>query len=273
MSIAEAHDNIESLIGPDDPPPFSIINPEGGSNVLLVCDHASNTIPKCLDSLGLDPAALERHIGWDIGARKLFEHLSAHLDAPGVMAGYSRLLVDLNRSLEDESLMPPISDGTIIPGNQQLSEVHRNQRIRDFFTPYRQAIDGMLTGFRERGVTPALIAIHSFTPQMVDGASRPWQIGVLWDKDPRIPVPLIHNLRSRPEGFVIGDNEPYSGKHPADYTIDHHAEAAGLPHVSIEVRQDLIDTEDGAEIWATILHDALADILGDPELYQVWQSV
>ena len=189
------------------------------------------------------------------------------------MAGYSRLVVDLNRSLEDESLMPPISDGTDIPGNQNMSEIHRNQRIRDFFTPYRQAIDGLLTGFRERGVTPALIAIHSFTPQMAGGASRPWQIGILWDKDPRIPVPLIHNLRSRPEGFVIGDNEPYSGKHPADYTIDHHAEAAGLPHVSIEVRQDLIDTEDGAELWATILHEALADILADADLYQVWQSI
>ncbi len=273
MSIAEAQDSIESLIGPDDPPPFSIINPDGKGNLLLVCDHASNRIPQCLGNLGLDAAALGRHIAWDIGSRKLIEHLSVHLDAPGVVAGYSRLVVDLNRSLEDESLMPGVSDGTVIAGNQQMSEVHRNQRIRDFFTPYRQAIDGMLTGFRERGVTPAFIAIHSFTPQMAGGSSRPWQIGVLWDKDPRIPVPLIHNLRSHPDGFVIGDNEPYSGKHPADYTIDHHAEAAGLPHVSIEVRQDLIDTEDGAERWAGILHDALAGVLDDPQLYQVWQSV
>ncbi len=273
MSIAEQQDSIESLIGPGDPPPFTIINPEGESNLLLVCDHASNAIPQSLDNLGLDGAALERHIAWDIGSRKLLEHLSTHLDAPGVIAGYSRLVVDLNRSLEDDSLMPPVSDGTVIAGNQQMSEAHRNRRIRDFYTPYRQAIDGMLSRFRERGVTPALIAIHSFTPQMVGGTSRPWQIGILWDKDPRIPVPLLRNLRTRPEGFVIGDNEPYSGKHPADYTIDHHAEAAGLPHVSIEVRQDLVDTEAGAERWAGILHDALADILDDPELYQVWQSV
>ena len=89
----------------------------------------------------------------------------------------------------------------------------------------------------------------------------------------KIPLPLMTNLRAHPDAFNIGDNEPYSGKHPADYTIDHHAEAAGLPHVSIEIRQDLVDTEDGAERWATILHDALRGILQDPDLYQIWQSV
>ena len=273
MSVAEAEGAVEPLIGPDDPPPVTIINPQGKANVLLVCDHASNAIPAALGQLGLDADPLQRHVAWDIGTRKLAEHLSAHLDAPGVIAGYSRLVVDLNRSLEDESLMPPVSDGIAIPGNQQMSVEHRNQRIHEFFTPYRRAIDEMLHGFRERGISPAFIAIHSFTPQMMEGDARPWQIGVLWDKDPRIPVPLMKNLRSRPENFVVGDNEPYSGKHPADYTIDHHAEAGGLPHVSIEVRQDLIDTEEGAERWATILHEALEDILADPELYQVWQSV
>ena len=105
------------------------------------------------------------------------------------------------------------------------------------------------------------------------GYSRPWHAGVLWDKDPRIPVPLMKNLRAHPEDFHIGDNEPYSGKHLADYTIDHHAEAAGLPHVSIEIRQDLINSEEGAERWSVILADALQDILADPNLYRVWQLI
>ena len=238
MSAAGLEGVVESLIGPDDPPPVTIINPEGKSNVLLVCDHASNAIPAALGQLGLDEAALQRHVAWDIGSRKLIEHLSAHLDAPGVLAGYSRLVVDLNGSLEDDSLMPPVSDGIVIAGNQQLSDEQRNQRIREIFTPYRQTIDDMLNGFRERGVTPAFIAIHSFTPRMMDGAARPWQIGVLWDKDPRIPVPLMKNLRSRPENLVIGDNEPYSGRHTADYTLDQHAQAEGLAHGAIEVRQE-----------------------------------
>lgn len=262
----------ESMIGPGDPPPYTVINEQGQAKVLLVGDHVSNAFPKILGNLGLDETALEQHIAYDIGTRKLVNHLSEHLDAPAVLAGYSRLVVDLNRSLEDPSVMPEISDNTVIPGNQNLTQAHRNQRIHSFYTPYRKAIDGMLHGFRERNIVPAFIAIHSFTPEMA-GFVRPWHAGILWDKDPRIPLSLMQNLRAHPDGFNIGDNEPYSGKHPADYTIDHHAEASGIPHVSIEIRQDLVDTEDGAERWATILHDALRDVLADPELYQVWQSI
>ncbi len=260
------------MIGPDDPPPFTIINEQGQGKVLLVGDHVSNEIPKSLDNLGLDAESLQQHIAYDIGTRKLVNHLSQHLDAPAVLAGYSRLVVDLNRSLEDDSVMPEVSDYTVIPGNQNMSAEHRNQRIHSFYTPYRKAVDSMLHRFRDNGIVPAFISIHSFTPEMA-GFARPWHVGILWDKDPRIPVPLMQNLRAHPDGFNIGDNEPYSGKHPADYTIDHHAEASGIPHVSIEIRQDLVDTEDGAERWATILDDALRDILADAELYQVWQYI
>lgn len=260
------------MIGPDDPAPFTIINEQGKARVLLVGDHASNAIPGSLDRLGLDDQSLQQHIAHDIGTHKLVNHLSAHLDAPAVLAGYSRLVVDLNRSLSDESLMPAVSDNTPIPGNQDMSEAHRNERIHCFYTPYRKAIDGILHRFRENGTVPAFIAIHSFTPEMA-GFARPWHVGILWDKDPRIPQPLMQNLRAHPGNFNVGDNEPYSGKHPADYTIDHHAEACGIPHVSIEIRQDLVDTEEGAERWATILDHALRDILADPDLYQVWQYV
>ncbi len=261
---------MEPFIGPEDPSPCRVINEQGEASLLLVADHASNYIPRSLQNLGLEAWALERHIAYDIGSRKLIEHLSQHLDAPGVVAGYSRLVVDLNRSLEDPSVMPEVSDEIPIPGNQDMSVAHRQQRIHEFYTPYRKTIDRMLHGFRARGVVPAFIAIHSFTPEMA-GFSRPWQVGILWDKDPRIPLPLMQNLRALPGNYNIGDNEPYSGKHPADYTIDHHAEAAGIPHVSIEIRQDLVDTEEGAERWAAILHEALDGILADPELYRVWQ--
>lgn len=260
------------MIGPADPPPCSIINPQGKAQVLLVGDHASNRIPQSLGALGLDAAALEQHIAYDIGTSRLLHHLSEHLDAPAVLAGYSRLVVDLNRSLEDDSLMPEVSDDTPIPGNQNMSAQHRSERIHNFYTPYRKAIDSKLHDFHDRGLVPALIAIHSFTPEMA-GFSRPWHAGILWDKDPRIPLPLMHNLRAHRDGFNIGDNQPYSGRHPADYTIDHHAEANGIPHVSIEIRQDLVSTEDGAERWATILDHGLRDILADPELYQVWQAI
>jgi len=270
-SVNPYHDHYP-LIGPGDPPPFTLLNEAGSAPVLLVGDHVSNTVPSSLDRLGLADWVFERHVAYDIGTRKLITHLAMHLDAPAVLAGYSRLVVDLNRSLSDPSVMPSISDGIPIPGNREMSEQHHAERVQSFYTPYRAAIDMMLQRFRERGSVPAFISIHSFTPEMA-GFKRPWHAGLLWDKDPRIPVPLLRNLRARPEGFNIGDNEPYSGRHPADYTIDHHAEAAGLPHVSIEIRQDLVDSEAGAEHWATILHETLADILADPDLYRIWEAL
>ena len=261
-----------SLLGSDDPPPFELINANGRAKVLLVCDHASNRIPIALDGLGMDAEALEQHIAYDIGCREVTRRLSESLDAPAILAGYSRLVVDLNRSLTDPSLMPEVSDNTPVPGNQGLGQDDRSARIHELFTPYRKAVDGVLHDFHQRGIAPAFIAIHSFTPRM-NGFDRPWHIGVLWDKDPRIPVPLMAALRARPEGLTVGDNEPYSGKHPADYTIDHHAESRGIPHVSIEIRQDLIDSDAGVARWASILEESLQEILADDALYAIWQYV
>ena len=271
-STSDPQHELESLIAADEPAAFSTLNEQGQAKVLLVGDHVSNRIPRSLEQLGLEDWVLQQHVAYDIGTRKLLTHLVDHLDAPAVMAAYSRLVIDLNRSLEDPSVMPEVSDNIPIPGNQGLSAEDRNRRIHSFYTPYCAAIDHALQGFRQRGIVPALIAIHSFTPQMA-GFERPWHIGLLWDKDPRIPLPLLQRLRAHPEDINVGDNEPYSGKHPADYTIDHHAEAAGLPHISIEVRQDLVNSEEGAEKWATILAEALTEILAEPDLYRVWDAV
>lgn len=258
-----------SLIAPDEPDPVSILNADGSARVLLVGDHVSREIPRALDSLGLGDDVLGQHVASDIGTHKLITHLSQHLDAPAVLAGYSRLVVDLNRSLEDPTLIPEVSDAIPVPGNQGLTREQRALRIHCFYRPYRVTIDGMLHRFRDRGIVPAFISIHSFTPQLADRQHRPWQIGLMWDKDPRISMPMLARLREHPQNIVVGDNEPYSGRHAADYTIDHHAEAAGLPHVSIETRQDLINSEDGAEHWASILDEGLRDILSDPGLYRL----
>ena len=266
------HKGVCPLIGPDEPEPVTLLNADGAARLLLVGDHVSNRIPRVLNKLGLEDAVLEQHVAYDIGTRKLITHLSQHLDAPAVLAGYSRLVIDLNRSLEDSSVIPEVSDNIPIPGNQLLSRQDRAHRVHCFYTPYRVAIDTMLHRYRKQGIVPAFISIHSFTPQLSDRRQRPWHIGLMWDKDPRIPVPLLARLRAHPRAINVGDNEPYSGKHPADYTIDHHAETAGLPHVSIETRQDLVDTEEGAEYWATILDESLRDILANPDLYRLWEK-
>ena len=269
-AVADGAD-VTPLLAPDEPPPWQIVNDDGAARTLLVCDHASRRIPRRLNDLGLDRLALRRHIACDIGAGEVTRRLSRMLDAPAIFANYSRLVVDCNRRLNDPTAFLAVSDGEFVPGNHDLTAAAKALRVNTIFHPYHAGIRDRLHRFRAAGITPAFVAIHSFTP-IFNGTSRPWQIGVLWDTDPRIPVPLMEKLGRIP-GLVVGDNEPYSGRAPADYTVDHHAEPAGLPHVSIEIRQDLISTAEGAERWSLILGRALAEILADDELYTVLDGV
>lgn len=256
----------EVLLAPDEPPPFERL-PGGGSRpIVVVCDHASNRIPRALAGLGLPEAKLGEHIAYDIGAAGVARALAACFGAPAVLGGYSRLVVDLNRNLRDPSAMPAISDGTLVPGNLGLDADARAVRVDEIYAPYHEAVADLLESRSADGRTPLLVAVHSFTPTN-HGVRRPWHFGVLWDKDPRLAIPLMQGLRARGD-VVVGDNEPYSGRHPADYTIDHHAEPAGIAHAAIEIRQDLITDEPGQRSVAERLAAALAPLVDDASLYR-----
>jgi predicted N-formylglutamate amidohydrolase len=258
-------DAFPELLTVSDPPPVEQVNIEGKAPVLITCDHASRRVPKLLRNLGLDAASLKLHIGWDIGAAEVSRKLARRLDAPAILAGYSRLVIDCNRDLDDPTSMPAVSDGLPVPGNQDLSSAAKAQRVEALFKPYHAAIEAALDGFGQRGVHPAVLSIHSFTPVM-NGLERPWHIGILWDKDPRMAVPVLAALR-RETGLVVGDNEPYSAREPAGYTVRTHAESRGLPHLNVELRQDLVASEAGTAEWADRLVRVLTPILEDSGLY------
>lgn len=257
---------VPSLLAPDDPPPVETCHAAGRAPLLLTCDHASFAIPRALAGLGVPPAALREHIGWDIGAAAVTRLLARALDAPGVLTAYSRLVIDCNRDPGDPTSIPAVSDGVAVPGNRDLSPEARAARRAACFAPYHAAIAARLDALLAAGTVPALLSIHSFTPAM-NGIARPWHVGILWDEDPRIPVPLLAALRADPS-IVVGDNQPYSAREPAGYTVRHHATARGLPHVAIELRQDLIVTDEGAAAWAARLAAALAPILARREIYR-----
>jgi predicted N-formylglutamate amidohydrolase len=262
---AEA-DAAGALLSPVDPAPFTILNPEALAPIMLVCDHASNAIPAVLGGLGLTQSEAKLHIAWDIGAAAVTAALAARLGATALSSGFSRLVVDCNRRLDDPTAIPEISDGIVVPGNRALTPLHRAARAAACYHPYHAAIAARLAGFAAAGVVPAVIAIHSFTPVM-QGFQRPWQAGVLWDRDDRIAAPLLQALAA-PGDLTVGDNLPYSGRDPEGYTLEHHAIPHGLPHVMLELRQNEIDTPAGAERMALRLEAALRPILADPALYR-----
>ncbi len=256
---------VPSLIAPDEPPPFRLVNPAGKTPLLLICEHASAQVPRALADLGLPQAELGRHIGVDIGAALVTERLAALLDAPAILASWSRLVVDLNRTLDDPTLIPEVSDLTPVPGNAGLSEVERRRRLDALYHPFHAGVTATLDRMRAAGTTPAVIGVHSFTPRLREAERRgepvrPWHAGILWNRDGRIALPLLDALRAEGD-LIVGDNEPYSGRGGRGHTAHVHGDATGLPWVMLEIRQDLIAGEAGAMGWADRLARLLRPIL------------
>jgi predicted N-formylglutamate amidohydrolase len=236
------------LLDPDEPHPVTLDNEAGRSVFFLTCDHAGRAIPRRLDGLGLPEHETERHIAWDIGIGAVGRQLSRLLDAAVVLQTYSRLVIDCNRDPEVPSSIPEISETTAIPGNCGLSEGARTARVETIFRPYHATITAALDRRAAASRTTVLVALHSFTP-VFKGVARPWHAAVLYNRDLRFAHALF-TLLSAEDGLVVGDNEPYAVSDLTDYTVPVHGERRGLPHVEIEIRQDLITDHAGQTAWA-----------------------
>ena len=219
--------------------------------LILLCDHASNAVPPAIGSLGLPDADMERHIAWDLGARNVVSGLAHRLGAGAVLTRFSRLVIDPNRGPKDPTLMMRLYDGTPIPANRNADLNEVAARRAAYHEPYHARIRQILDGMMVSGMTPILISVHSFTPQLRGQSKRPWHSGVLWDRDYRLAGPLLRRLRNE-QDLVVGDNEPYLGSLPGD-TMWTHGTSRGLPHALIEIRNDLIDHIAGADAWAARL--------------------
>jgi predicted N-formylglutamate amidohydrolase len=238
-----------ALLDPDEPPATTVRRPEGASPFVLACDHAGNLLPRRLGTLGLEPVHLGRHIAWDIGAAGVARRLSDRLDAALVGQSYSRLVIDCNRRPDVSDSIPTICEDTEIPGNHDLAPAEREARVNAIFNPYHERLTRLLDARRAAGKPSVLVAVHSFTP-VFKGVPRPWHVGILYNRDPRLASLLLDLLRADEPDLRVGDNEPYFVSDENDYTIPVHGEGRGIPHVEIEVRQDLIAGDGGQTWWA-----------------------
>jgi predicted N-formylglutamate amidohydrolase len=239
------------LLGEGDPTPVRALRPSGASEFFLTADHAGRAIPRQLGTLGLPQSELDRHIAWDIGIAGVTEKLAQALDATAVLQAYSRLVIDCNRQPDWASSIPLISELTEIPGNQAIPPAEREARRREIFLPYHQRIAELLDGRRAAGRRTVLIAMHSFTP-VFKGERRSIDIGILYNRDAHLAHILLDLLRAEGD-LAVGDNAPYAITDASDYTVPVHGERRDLPHVEIEIRQDLIGIETGQAAWAARL--------------------
>jgi len=258
------------LIAPDLTESYEIIPGRSDAGLILICDHAVNDIPAAYGTLGLEPKELERHIAYDIGALAVTRGVAQALGVPAIFTKFSRLLIDVNRGLDDPTLIMRISDGAVVPGNRHLNEAEHAKRVSVYYEPYHLAIDRMIETCTAAGVPPVLLSIHSFTDSW-KGVPRPWQAAILWDRDHRFAVPMLEALRAE-HGLLVGENEPYDGKLAGD-CLWQHGTRRGLAHTIIEVRQDLVHTPEGQRAWAQRIAAAAKAILGRSDLRDGLHSV
>lgn len=251
----------DPLLGPADPAVFRIVDPGSRSAVLLTADHAGRAIPRSLAGLQLNEAVLDTHVAWDLGVAPLAEQLSARLNAFLILHNYSRLVIDVNRPPGAPDSIVSLSEHTPIPANALLSPAERQQRRDALFEPYHRRIAAELDGRTRRGYPSVLVALHSFTP-VHTGQERPWHVGVLHGRDGRLARRVLRELR-RESVLQVGDNEPYAVSDATDHTVVVHGERRRIPHVELEVRQDLLASAAGQQEWAERLAAVLEASLAE----------
>ncbi len=229
--------------------PFVTAGSHRNENIIIICDHATNTVPPTIagGDLGLQTSDMQRHIAYDIGAANVSSHLGMLLDAPVVCSNFSRLVIDPNRGEDDPTLLMRVYDGTLIPANRHATNADLEERLELCYHPYHAEIARLIA---ERD-TPTIISIHSFTPQLKGRPPRPWEVSILSNHDRRLSNPLLDELYSQ-KHITTGDNVPYTGYLKGD-TMYKHALPNNLMHTLIEIRNNLIVNEKGQKNWATRL--------------------
>jgi len=244
-------------------PSHRVISGRADRGLVVICDHATNLIPPDYGTLGLDPAQLRRHIAYDIGAEAVSVLLAQRLGAAAVLSRFSRLLIDPNRGDDDPTLVMRLSDGAVVPGNRHLDAEERERRLDRFWRPYHAAVTATLDRCVAAGVPPAIVSIHSFTESW-KSVPRPWHVGVLWEGDRRLAIPLLDAFHAEPD-LIVGENQPYPGSYEGDSCWQHGVKR-GLPWAIIEIRQDLIRDAAGQARWAERIARIIESLGRRPDL-------
>ncbi len=251
------HPPLPALLSAKDPAPVEWFNADSAAPILLVCEHAGRAVPEALAGLGLPEGAIDDHIGWDIGALAVARRIAERLGAPLIAQRYSRLVIDCNRPPLSPGAIPEISDGQRVPGNAAISPEQRMAHVRDVFDPFAAAVVDAFS----QAPRKLAISIHSFTRAMRGKGERPWHAGFLARQELDTSRRFIDHIAQAAPHLVLALNEPYQVEDETDWFIPTQCEARHIRHSLVEIRNDLIRTSEGQDLWAGYLTDAIHSIL------------
>lgn len=253
----------EGVLSPDEGEAFGVEMEEGQGPFVIVCEHASSTLPRSVGDMGLSEEARRSHIAWDPGALAVARLLSDHFDSPLVFQRFSRLVYDCNRPPESPAAMPAKSEVYIVPANESLSGEARLARTEALYRPFHAAISALIDRRTAAGLPTSIITVHSFTP-VYFGAPRAVEIGILHDADSRLADAMLSAVSSH-SSYDVRRNEPYGPADGVTHSLILHGISRGIPNVMIEVRNDLIADQTDQGVMAGYLSELIAQAIGQQD--------
>lgn len=211
---------------------YEIVRGGADAPLILTCEHASERMPEPWSWPEADRRLIGTHWAFDLGAADLTRELAARIHGVGILARFSRLLVDPNRGEQEPSLFREVAERAPVALNARIDATDREARLTKYYRPFHAAVD------REVAVTKAttLLSVHSYTG-LYEGEPRMLEVGILFDREEALGEQLVSAFEDA--GFHTAPNEPYSGKAGLIHSAAMHADARGLRAVEIELRQDL----------------------------------
>jgi len=235
--------------------PFEVVgDPGAGGPFVFTCEHAARLVPEW-KVLPEEQRILEDHWGWDVGAAALTRCLASLTGSCAVLSRFSRLVCDPNREPDAPDFVVKTIEDRPLSFNRDVDDAERLRRRTRYFDPYHDAIDRTLLRRAALGTPFRLCSIHSFTPVYL-GNPRAMEVGVLFDAHDLHAWRLEGALAE--QGFEVALNAPYSGADGLIYAAQRHGRAHQLVYLELEVRQDLIDSAEGARTVGSRIARALA---------------
>ncbi|MDA0348805.1 MAG: N-formylglutamate amidohydrolase [Verrucomicrobia bacterium] len=225
--------------------------------IVLSCEHASAALLEGFERLFAekDQTILWSHRGWDPGAFRLAQELKDFFDAPLVRGEWTRLLLDLNRSIGNPDRWSEYS--------RSLTESQQKELEEKVFEPYWAELFENISDAINESDCVLHLSIHSFV-RMFNNKERQVDIGVLYDpdrsKESRFATSLCAHLqKDLGDRLRIKENVPYAGTDDGLTTVlrTHFANNQYLG-IEIEVCSDLLEDRKSIETMGAHLASAIS---------------
>jgi len=241
---------------------YKILNFNSKQPIFISCEHASKVIPKKYGTIGIKRKNLLNIPDYyDVGAEELTRIIAKKLNAKCIIPNYSRMVINLNKHLNHQKLISDVCFGIEIPGNKDLTNSERNNRIKKYYLPYHDRIKREIQELKKNHKKVYYISIHSFFHKL-NRVKRIIDVGILYKykKDIRF-CKKIKKLLTEKTDFNIKYNQPYSSFKTAGYTINKYGESKDISCVEFEINDKHLKDTKSIKKMGNILSSILKKII------------